>query len=99
EEEIKQAIKRDPNYGLAHSLYGFYLALLGRVEESHILFARAQELDPTSRDLAATAMYPFLVARQYQQAIAQVNKALALDPNWAAAHLVIAQIYEDWGKC
>src|SRR5262245_14763150 len=98
EKEIQQAIKRNPNSGPARHLYGFYLAMLGRVEESHIQYARAQQLDPLSRDLACDAAQPFIVARQYPQAIARLQKALDLDQNFGEAHEMMADIYESWGK-
>jgi tetratricopeptide (TPR) repeat protein len=98
EKEIRQAIKLNPNYALADYLYGYSLAMLGRVAESHVQYQRAQELNPTSREIITDAYFPFLVARQYDQALEQLRKALLLDPNYGCAHEDMAEIYEDLGK-
>src|SRR5262249_45989235 len=98
EREIQYAIKLNPNYALARHVYGFFLAMLGRVEESHLQYARALELDRASCDIATDASQPLIVARDYQQAIAQLHKALEIDPNYENAHETLADIYECQGK-
>jgi len=79
-------------------MYGFYLALLGRVDESHFHYERARQLNPTSREAATDGVYAFIAARQYDQAIAHLRKALLLDPNYGSAHESMAEIYEELGK-
>src|SRR5207249_3636544 len=81
EKEVRQALEIDAEYALAHYIYGFYLALLGRVDESHYHYERAQQLNPTSREAATDGVYAFIAARQYDQAMAHLRKALLLDPN------------------
>ena len=48
EEEIKRAIRLNPNYATAYAYYGSYLVWRGRVDEAPAKFKRAQELDPAS---------------------------------------------------
>ena len=40
----------------------------------------------------------FLGARRYEQAIAQLNKVLEIDPNYAGAHQFLSLVYEAQGK-
>ena len=97
EQEIRTAIQLNPNYPMARCIYGYYLSLLGRVEEAVPQLQRAQELDPTSRLYAIVAAFPFIVARQYDQAIAQMQTPLNLDPHFPLAHQWLARIYEAKG--
>jgi tetratricopeptide (TPR) repeat protein len=94
EEEIRRALKLNPDYATAHGLYCYYLSLLGRIEEANAHAKRAQEIEPTSRVLATVAGYPFVSARLYDQAIAQFHQALELDNQFPLAHLWIAKCHE-----
>ncbi len=46
EREFKRAIELNPNSEEAHTNYGYYLILMGRVDEGIAAFRRAIELDP-----------------------------------------------------
>jgi len=63
EEQILRALSLDSNYSHAHSIYCYYLSLLGRVEEAKGHGRRAQEQEPTSRTAATIAGYPYIDAR------------------------------------
>src|SRR5439155_219394 len=65
EEEMRQAIKLNPNYAKARSIYGFSLAMQGRIAEAQRELQQAQKLDPTSRIETTVAGFPFIVARDY----------------------------------
>jgi tetratricopeptide (TPR) repeat protein len=98
EQEIQTAIKLNPNYSEARCLYGYFLSLLGRVEEAIPQMQRARDLDPTSRLHATAAGFPFIAARQFDLAITQFCKALELDTNFALAHLWIGKALEAKGE-
>jgi DNA-binding winged helix-turn-helix (wHTH) protein/Tfp pilus assembly protein PilF len=98
EKEFKLAIQIDPNYPTAHQWYSVYLTYLGRHTEAIVEAQRAYALDPislaTSRDLAAV----YYRARQYDQAIAQCQKMLDLDPQaYVRLRGVLELIYEQLG--
>src|SRR5439155_8958576 len=97
-EEMQLALRLNPNYAQAHGTYCYYLSLLGRVEEAKMHGRRAHELDPTSRIQATLAAYPFITARQYDSAIAQFQKALDLEENFALAHRWIGKAREAKGE-
>ena len=69
-----------------------------RFDESITEGKRAVELDPllliVNLELGANYHY----ARQPDQAIAQLGKAIDLDKNWYLAHMVLCQVYEAKGQ-
>ncbi|PYJ69100.1 MAG: hypothetical protein DME75_11690 [Verrucomicrobia bacterium] len=97
EREYKRAIELNPNYATAHHWYGLYLAAIGRFDEAIFEIRKAQEIDPLSPIIYASAGWIFYYARQYDQAIEQESKALEIDPNFAIAHGRLAQTYEQKG--
>jgi TolB-like protein/Tfp pilus assembly protein PilF len=97
EREYKRAIELDPNYATAHDWYALYLGAMGRFDEAVIESRKAQELDPLSPIIYASAGWIFYNARQYDRAIEQQNKALEIDPNFAIAHSRLGQTYDQKG--
>jgi tetratricopeptide (TPR) repeat protein len=87
EEEFAKAFRANPNYATAHHWYSIHLLNLGRLEESIKELEVAKELDPLSpMILAYGGGIVYLCARQYDTALAELDKALQLDPNFAPAH-------------
>src|SRR5262245_17907552 len=98
EKEFKLAIQIDPDYPTAHQWYSVYLVYTGRYTEAIAEALRAHALDPlspaTSRELAAI----YYRARQYDQAIAQCQKMLDLDPEaYIKLRDVLELVYERLG--
>ena len=91
ESQFKQAIDLNPNYAMAHNWYSQYLGFMGRPEEALRESKRAQEIDPLS-PWTNSGFISFL-ARRYDDGIAESKKALELDPQFAAAHMVIGLSY------
>jgi len=91
ESQFKQAIDLNPNYAMAHNWYSQYLGFMGRPEEALRESKRAQEIDPLS-PWTNSGFISFL-ARRYDEGIAESQKALELDPQFAAAHMVIGLSY------
>ena len=91
ESQFKQAIELNPNYAMAHNWYSQYLGFMGRPEEALRESKRAQEIDPLS-PWTNSGFISFL-ARRYDEGIAESQKALELDPQFAAAHMVMGLSY------
>jgi len=86
EAEFKRAIRLDPNYATAHHWYGDdLLARLGRFDDAIKEGERAVELDPLSLIINADLGTTFVMARRYDEAIAQLRPTLALDGNFSYA--------------
>jgi serine/threonine protein kinase/TolB-like protein/Tfp pilus assembly protein PilF len=81
ESEYRRAIELNPGYASAHHWYGWYLALMGRLNEAIREVKQASELDPLSLEINTDLGLSFFFARQYERAIEQFEKALEMDPN------------------
>jgi tetratricopeptide (TPR) repeat protein len=97
EAQFKRAVELNANDVTAHLWYGMFLAQRGRIEESLAEMKRAQELDPLSLMVNALAATPLLESRQYDAAIAQANKVLAMDPSNGVGHWVLVTAFERKG--
>jgi TolB-like protein/Tfp pilus assembly protein PilF len=89
--QYRMAIDLNPNYSIAHAWYGEYLAFMGRFAEGIAQNARAQELDPLSLIISTDGGKIFVLARQYDRAIAQLEKTLEMDPQFMMAHIFLAR--------
>ncbi len=58
---------------------------------------RAQELDPLALPIVAIGGWIFCLARQYDQAVEQSEKAIMMDPNYALAHGYLGMALEHKG--
>jgi tetratricopeptide (TPR) repeat protein len=70
---------------------------MGKISEALVEMHRAQELDPLSLPVVAIGGWIFCLARQYDQAIEQSQKALIMDPNYALAHSYLGLALEQKG--
>jgi TolB-like protein/Tfp pilus assembly protein PilF len=94
EKEFKRAIQLNPNYATAHHWYGnALLVALGRSDEAIRENQRAVELDPLSLIINADLGSTFMMARRYDQAIAQLKLTLALDNNFGYAHWNLGEAF------
>jgi TolB-like protein/Flp pilus assembly protein TadD len=94
EEEFHKALRANPNYATAHHWYSIHLLSLGRLDEAIKELKTAEELDPLSPIIRSYGgVYVYLSARQYDTALAEVDKALELDPNFVSAHFNRVWVY------
>ncbi|HXI20508.1 MAG TPA: protein kinase [Gemmatimonadales bacterium] len=87
EAEFKRALELNPNSADAYDLYGQLCLALARNEEALALQYRARDLNPMGQrtDVATT----LLRMGRYAEALASVQEALALDPNYPRAHATL----------
>ena len=87
EEEFAKALQANPNYATAHHWYSIHLLCLGRVDEAMRELKIAEELDPLSPMIHAYGGgWVYASTRQYDTALAELDKSLELDPNFLPAH-------------
>ncbi len=91
--EFKRAISVNPNYATAHQWYGEFLAFMGRTEESVSEVEKAVELDPLSLSTNTARAFPYLAARQYDQAIEKLKLALELENDFSLALYYLGRSY------
>ena len=97
ERSFERAIAVNPNCAMAYSRYTYFLAAMGRLDESLQKIKRAQELDPLSPDANASLAYILYFARDYDEAIRYCQRTLALEPNFLEAMLLLGLSYEQKG--
>lgn len=97
EQEFRRAIELNPNFPTAHHWFAEYLiGTLGRFEEGFAEYRRAKELDPTSLAILSDYGLGFYFARQYDRAIEDLQKVIALDPTFVRTHFYLGMVY--WKK-
>lgn len=90
EKEFQRAIALNPNYAMAHQWYGQFQKAMGRPNWAAEV-QRAHELDPLSVIIAGGGWY--LEKGQYDLAIANMQKRLELDPNFAFGYVWVGRVY------
>jgi TolB-like protein/Tfp pilus assembly protein PilF len=93
ENEYRRAIELNPNYPTAHQWYSTLLSVVGRQDEALREARRAAELDPLSPVMKAGIAIRYFEARQYDKAIEAIHEVIAMDKNFAQAHVMLAENY------
>jgi eukaryotic-like serine/threonine-protein kinase len=99
EREYRRAIDLNPNLALAHHHYSWLLAAAGRFPEAEAQDHLAQQLDPLSLQTNSWQGDLYFYEHQFDKAIAQHQRVLEIDPNYADAHLSLADDYIEKGMC
>lgn len=76
--ELRSALTLDPHSANARWQYGFYLGVMGRIDESLKEAREAVRLDPHSPFSHYALAFQLRVARQYQAAVDEFTKAVDL---------------------
>jgi len=96
--EFRRAIELKPGSALSHQRYGLYLDNMGRSKESEREYRHALELDPLSPHIATSLSGCFYFGRDFERAIDESLKALALDSRFLPTRLIRGMAYEQLGK-
>jgi TolB-like protein/DNA-binding winged helix-turn-helix (wHTH) protein/predicted Zn-dependent protease len=91
---FEKSIALNPSYATAYQRYSLYLAAMGRSKESLVQMNRARALEPLSISMNFSLGWRLYMARQYDQAIEQLQNTLDMDPNFALPRVVLGQAYE-----
>src|SRR5262249_24094783 len=92
EREFKQALELSANYATAHQWYAIHLAINGRGAEAEVEMRRALLLDQTSAAINADMGQVLYFRREFDEAIAACDKALAIDQDFYNAHQYLYEI-------
>jgi TolB-like protein/cytochrome c-type biogenesis protein CcmH/NrfG len=91
--EFETALSLNPNFSLAHGLYGQALLYCGRWQDAAAAAGRALRLSPRGPFTAiyyASASGAQFVGRNYEEAIQLARAAIRLRDKYAGAHRVLA---------
>ena len=94
EDDLKRAMELDRGYAEAHHIYSHYLMYVGRTQESLSEALQAWQIDRFNILLTVHLGWTYLYARQYDQAIEQLRRAIEMDGSFFRAHLFLARAYE-----
>jgi Tfp pilus assembly protein PilF len=96
EDRFRKAIELEPNYATAHQWYAELLTFEGRSAEAIAEISLARKLDPRSLIIATDQGWFLSYARQYDRAIKEFRKVLAIDPKFSRANggLVAAYMFQ-----
>lgn len=97
EHEFKRAIRLDPKYARAHDGYAHCLMEMGRIEESLAECSLALKLEPLDLEINQHLGWYYLFARQYDQAIEQLQKTLEMGPDFYRARVLLGIAYGQKG--
>lgn len=98
EKEFKRAIELNPNYATAYQWYAEFLTAQGHFEDAIFRMKRAEEIDPLSPIIKADLGTTYNTARDYDRALQQYQRALQLNPNFAAAYWWMGETYTMKGQ-
>jgi adenylate cyclase len=97
--EGERALALDPNCAACYVWLATVHNYLGKPEESIKLVEKALRLDPQNPVNALSILgWSYEVARQYDEAIMNLKKALALNPHFFVAHLTLISAYGQSGR-
>ncbi len=93
EQYLRRAVTAKPSYGTAHHWLADLLSKRGLVPEAIDHINTALAVDPLSTSVNAEAGGLQIFARNYDAAIAQLEKTVRMDPTFAKGHLALAEVY------
>ena len=95
ESEYRQAIAINPSDSTAHHWYGLHLVRMGRGQQGLSELERALALDPLSLIIATDLAETYYLLGKPDAAMARIDEVLALNPDFAQAHVVKGKILEE----
>ncbi len=97
EKSLQRAIELNPNNGDAYQRYGYFLIYVGEFDEALGKLEKARELKPLSPIVQTNIGLAYLCARRFPQAIEQLEKVIAENPDFPFPYWLLGASYEDSG--
>jgi len=98
EQYFRRALEINPNLGMAHHDYAWFLVAMQRFDEGIEHMKQAQRLDPLSPLANSDVGWVYLMARRYDEAIEQINRTLELEPAFGSALACLERAYTLSGR-
>jgi serine/threonine-protein kinase len=96
---FQQAISLNPQYSTAYHWNATHCLMpLGRFSEARAQIAIAREKDPLSLAILSTAGLIAYFERKYDEAIAEYQRCVEMDPHFGLGFYFLGQAYERKGK-
>lgn len=98
EKDFKAAIASNPNYAESHHQYAWYLAMIGKEDESVAEMKIAQQLDPVNPAISLDTCLPDSFARRWERCRDQSRATLEMFPNFYTAHMTLGTSLSNLGE-
>jgi len=96
--ELERSLQLDPNSASAHFFSGLHLLFRGELKDGLRLILDAEKLDPVSPITSYVATAAYLANDRIDDAVAEGQRTLQLDPNYFYLDSVLAAAYREKGK-
>jgi tetratricopeptide (TPR) repeat protein len=93
EAAYQRALQANPGYATAHQWYGEYLSAMGRLDEAFAEFERARTLDPLSVAIRDSVGSTLVLARRYDEAIAELRASLQTGSGQSSTYYYLIYAY------
>jgi TolB-like protein/Tfp pilus assembly protein PilF len=90
---FRRALELNPDYATAHQWYALYLLGHSRFDEALEQMGIARELDPLSLIIMTATGWLHCLMHRYDDAVAECEKVLDMDPTFGPAHMVLGETY------
>jgi tetratricopeptide (TPR) repeat protein len=97
EAHLVRAIELNPGSAWARDWYGWFLATVGRFDESISQLERARALDPLSPGMSGDLGLAHILKGDYDRGTVELDRALALAPDYWAPKLMKTWMYQRKG--
>lgn len=97
ERQMKMGLQFSPGSAIVHNRYAVYLQAVGRVDDAVAEARRARELDPLSFFMNRELGRALYLARKYNEATEQLDRAAELDPHASVVNNWLSWIAEKRG--
>ena len=87
EREFRRGIELNPNSADGHFMYADFLISMKRADEWSREIHRTLDLDPFNPFFQCFYGWQLIYVQRYDEAIAQLTKALATEPDFSSAHM------------
>jgi tetratricopeptide (TPR) repeat protein len=92
--DFQRAIELNPGHAIAYYWYAEYLMAMGRDDEAIARVKQSRQMDPLNSVLNSSVGMILYLARQFDQAKEEFDKALDIDPNHFLLHFRLGLVYQ-----
>ena len=97
ETELKRALEIDPSSAIAHLCFGLLRSTQGELQQAVVEMQAAEKLDPLSPSIRNFASRMYLAIDRVDDAVAEAERTLQLDPSYLYLEATLATAYREKG--
>jgi len=98
EYHLKKAMELNPSSSTAHYTYGWYFALLDRIDEGADMMRKAIAIDPLDPICPGYRGWLYVLVGRNEEAVEAAEQTLKVNPNYRMAHFVKGLAYSNMGR-